>query len=95
MRSLEIDQIKAIIDQIRNPDSEKAQRLYKVLLEEKENYKAVEKEYIVDTAEIMDRLKNEITAIKTHYLHQKRQESEAQSKHIEMGTAEDILKLIK
>lgn len=92
MKSLAEAKRQVILQEIQNPHSDKAQKLYQALVKEQQSYKTIEKNYLTETAQLMNVFQNDITAIKTHHLHQKLQESEQQASQAEQASAEDILK---
>ncbi len=95
MRSFNSNELHLILEQSRNPQSEKAQALYAALDREQKEYKNIRSEYISTTNRIMLNLNNDVTGIKNSELHKERERAEEQASKKEAEIAKTILQNIK
>lgn len=74
------------------PDSPKAQQLYQILIQEKDTYRQIERDYLTKTNAILQDFHNEITHLKSEKLRAAQQATEAEAMKAEAQTAETLLK---
>ena len=91
MRAFSSDQIKNIISQIQDPDSEKAQIVYAAMIEEQNQYKIIRQEYIGYTGKVMANFENEVQGIKVHEMREARERAEKAVAEKEKETVQNIL----
>jgi len=91
MHAFSAEQIKNIMAQIRDPDSEKAQIVYSALVEEQNEYKIIRKEYIGYTGKVMANFENEVQGIKVHEMREARERAEKAVAEKEKETVQNIL----
>ena len=95
MRSFQSEELHVILEQSRNPQSEKAQALYAALDKEQKEYKNIRTEYISTTNKIMLNFHNDVTGIKNSELHKERERAEERASKKEKEIAKTILQNIK
>jgi hypothetical protein len=95
MRSFKGEELRLILEQSRNPQSQKAQALFAALDREQKEYKNIRSEYINTTGKIMQNFNNDVTGIKNAELHKVREKAEEQAAQKEEEIAKSILQNIK
>ena len=91
MQSFDQAKREMIIAEVAEVESEKAQKLYAALIQERENYNKIDKQYITDTGKVMDGLSVEVVGIKHQYINKQINTAEAKAQQAEDETAENIL----
>jgi hypothetical protein len=91
MRAFTPEQMKSIVEQARDPDSEKAQIVYSALVNEQNEYKLIRREYIDYTGKVMANFENEVQGIKVHEMREARERAEKAVSQKEQETAKNIL----
>ena len=92
MRLFSKEQKKAIVGQIDDVESDKAQQLYGVLLQEQQRYGEIEAEYLKNTSKIMLDFENDVTGMKIQAMRAERETAEAKVAAKEDEAAQNILK---
>ncbi|MCC6643251.1 hypothetical protein IT411_00720 [Candidatus Peregrinibacteria bacterium] len=81
-----------ILHGVTSPDSAKAQELYQILIQERDTYRSIERDYLSKTNAILQDFHNEITHLKTEKLRAEQQKTESAAASAEAETAEALLK---
>ncbi len=74
-----------------NPTSPKAQALYRILIDELQQYKEIEKEYLQESNKIVAEFQVEITAKFTKKLREEHHQAEQKARQAEDNTAQKLL----
>ncbi|MBP7058543.1 hypothetical protein KBB06_04365 [Candidatus Gracilibacteria bacterium] len=92
MQSFTEEEKRLIIEQSRDPESDRAQQLYKALIQEQQNYQMIEKDYIKNTNGIMANFENEVMDMKAKAMRTEREKAESSVEKKEKEAAQNILK---
>lgn len=78
-----------------DPSSPKAQALYRVLIEEREQYKLIQREYMDSSNQIVAEFKNAVSAEQAKRLREEQQKVESKAKDAEEQAAQKLLNSLK
>lgn len=92
MATFSAEEKAKILSNTAAPDSPKAQELYQILIQEKDTYRQIERDYLTKTNAILQDFHNEITHLKSQKLRDQQQATEAEAMQAEAQTAESLLK---
>jgi hypothetical protein len=78
-----------------DPNSPKAQALYRVLIEEREQYKMIQREYMDSSHQIVTEFKNAVNAEQAKRLREEQEKVESKAKEAEEKAAQSLLNSLK